>query len=45
MRQEMSCARAEELLSDYQDGSLAEPLRTEVEDHLASCAACPGLLE
>ena len=45
MTEAMSCTRAEELLSDFQDGTLAEPLRTEVQDHLASCEACRSLLE
>jgi Putative zinc-finger len=45
MRAEMTCARAEELLSDQIDATLAEPLRTELQDHLASCAACRSLHE
>jgi anti-sigma factor RsiW len=45
MRDEMTCARAEELLSDHLDGSLAEPLRSELEGHLAACAACRSLHE
>ena len=43
MRVEMTCARAEELLSDHVEATLAEPLRTELQDHLASCAACRSL--
>ena len=39
----MKCGRAEELLSDHLDGTLDEPLRGEIQDHLASCAACRGL--
>ncbi|HZD80963.1 MAG TPA: zf-HC2 domain-containing protein [Actinomycetota bacterium] len=30
----------EELLAEYVDGSLAEPRRVEVEDHLAVCSRC-----
>ena len=45
MRQEMTCARAEELLSDHLDGTLAEPLHTELQGHLASCAPCRSLRE
>ena len=43
MRQEMTCARAEELLSDHLEASLDEPLRGELESHLATCASCPRL--
>ncbi|HEY6547331.1 MAG TPA: zf-HC2 domain-containing protein [Vicinamibacteria bacterium] len=45
MREDMTCARAEELLSDHQEGTLAEPLRRELEKHLAGCAACRALRE
>ena len=45
MRQEMTCARAEELLSDHLEGTLAEPLQTELQNHLASCATCRSLHE
>ena len=45
MRDDMTCARAEELLSDHLDGTLAEPLHTELQNHLASCATCQGLRE
>ena len=41
----MTCARAEELLSDHLDGTLAEPLHTELQGHLASCAPCRSLRE
>ena len=45
MREGMTCARAEELLSDHLDGTLAEPLHTELQGHLASCAPCRSLRE
>ena len=45
MREGMTCARAEELLSDHLDATLAEPLRTELQDHLASCLPCRSLRE
>lgn len=41
----MTCARAEELLSDHLEGSLAEPLRGELQEHLATCASCPRVRE
>lgn len=44
MRDLLDCTRAEELLSDYQEGQLPEPLRADVEGHLASCPRCPQLL-
>jgi Putative zinc-finger len=37
------CARAEELLSDHLEGVLDPLLARELEDHLASCAACRDL--
>lgn len=39
----MNCLRAEELLSDYQEGELHELLRRELEGHLAACANCAPL--
>jgi putative zinc finger protein len=39
----MNCLRAEELLSDYQEGELHELMRRELEAHLATCANCPPL--
>lgn len=44
MRDVLDCARAEELLPDYQEGQLPAPLRGDVERHLATCARCPELL-
>ena len=40
MRDGMSCGRAEELLSDHHEGSLEEPLLSELSDHLAACEKC-----
>ena len=45
MREGMTCARTEELLSDHLDATLAEPLHTELQDHLASCLPCRSLRE
>ena len=45
MREGMTCARSEELLSDHLDGTLAEPLHTELQTHLASCTPCRSLRE
>lgn len=39
----MNCPRAEELFSDYREGSLAAPLARELENHLDECAACREL--
>ena len=44
MRDVLDCARAEELFSDYREGALPAPLRADLETHLATCTACPGLL-
>jgi anti-sigma factor RsiW len=43
MREDMACARAEELLSDQLDGTLGEPMRGELQGHLSGCAACRSL--
>jgi Putative zinc-finger len=45
MRDDMACARAEELLTDHLEGTLAEPLRGELDAHLLACAACRALRE
>lgn len=36
----MTCSEVQEKLSAYYDGELAEPLRSEVAEHLAGCADC-----
>lgn len=41
----MKCRRSEELWSDYLEETLSRPLTKDLEDHLAECSACPGLLE
>ncbi len=41
----MDCRRAEELLSDHFEGTLAEPLLSDLERHLLECAACRALRE
>lgn len=45
MRNDMTCARAEELLSDHLEGTLQEPLLSELVAHLGVCAACSTLRE
>lgn len=40
----MTCARAEQLLSDHLEGALAEPLRSELQRHLAACVSCTRVL-
>ena len=45
MKDTLDCARAEELLSDHDEGALEGTLRTDLERHLATCARCPELLE
>jgi hypothetical protein len=44
MRDVLDCARAEELFSDYRENALPAPLRADLENHLSTCTACPGLL-
>lgn len=39
----MDCRRAEELLSDHYEETLAEPLLAELERHLGACGACAAL--
>jgi anti-sigma factor RsiW len=39
----MDCARAEELLSDHLDGTLGEPLASELRTHLRMCPDCREL--
>jgi anti-sigma factor RsiW len=39
------CGRTQELLSDRLEGSLEEPLRREVEAHLAQCTECRPLAD
>jgi hypothetical protein len=45
MRDVLDCVRAEELFSDYREDALPAPLRADLENHLATCAACPPLLQ
>jgi hypothetical protein len=40
----MDCARAEELLSDYADGTLDALLVSDLEAHLSGCPRCPQLV-
>jgi len=41
----LRCEEVEELLSEHVDGSLDAPTAASVEAHLASCEACPPLLD
>jgi anti-sigma factor RsiW len=41
----LDCARAEELLSDHYEGALEDPLREDLERHLASCSRCRELAD
>ncbi len=41
----MTCEELVRALSDYIDGALSEPLRTAVENHVASCGDCHVVLE
>ncbi|HVR72037.1 MAG TPA: zf-HC2 domain-containing protein [Vicinamibacteria bacterium] len=43
MKDALDCGRAEELFSDHLDGALADPLRADLERHLASCGRCGEL--
>lgn len=43
MRDEMTCARAEELLSDDLEGILSEPLSSELAAHLGTCPKCSAV--
>jgi predicted anti-sigma-YlaC factor YlaD len=39
----MDCAESINLLSDLQDGSLDDTLRTQVQSHLALCPPCANI--
>jgi anti-sigma factor RsiW len=41
----LDCARAQELLSDHLEGLLEEPLRGDLQGHLAGCPACSELAQ
>lgn len=45
MKDVLDCTRAEELFSDYREDALPAPLRADLENHLATCAVCPPLLQ
>jgi anti-sigma factor RsiW len=42
---EITCRELVELVSDYFDGRLPEPVRTRFEDHLELCPGCVTYLE
>ena len=44
MTSDMTCDRADELLPDWMDGTLAEPARARVAAHLDTCARCASLV-
>jgi predicted anti-sigma-YlaC factor YlaD len=41
----MDCAKSLELLSEFRDGVLEEPLYVEVQTHLAVCHPCAGVFQ
>jgi predicted anti-sigma-YlaC factor YlaD len=41
----MDCAKSLELLSDFRDGVLEEPLYIEVKTHLTFCNPCAGVFQ
>jgi Putative zinc-finger len=41
----MDCAKSLELLSDFRDGVLEEPLSMEVRTHLTLCVPCAGVFQ
>ncbi|HLA79069.1 MAG TPA: zf-HC2 domain-containing protein, partial [Vicinamibacteria bacterium] len=44
MRSALDCAQAQELFSDYREGSLNALLRDDLEQHLSRCSDCRQLL-
>ena len=42
---EMTCKELVELVTEYLEGTLAEDLRTRMEQHLAGCDGCTNYLE
>jgi anti-sigma factor RsiW len=42
---DLTCAEAVELVTDYLEGALPEPLRERFERHLAGCEACDSYLD
>jgi len=45
MDSEMTCKELVELVTEYLEGTLAEDLRTRLEQHLAGCDGCTNYLE
>lgn len=41
----MDCGRSLELLSDFREGSLEEPERVEVREHLDACRPCANIFQ
>lgn len=39
----MDCTESLPLLSEFHDGALDDPLRTQVQAHLAGCTPCTGV--
>jgi anti-sigma factor RsiW len=42
---DLACTEEVELITDYLEGALAEPMRRRVEAHLATCPGCTEYLE
>ncbi|HYJ76070.1 MAG TPA: zf-HC2 domain-containing protein [Kineosporiaceae bacterium] len=43
--EEVACRQVVELVTDYLEGDLPEPLRSAVERHLATCPPCVAYVE
>ena len=44
MDEEMTCKELVELVTDYLEGTLAEDVRMQMEDHLSRCDGCTNYL-
>lgn len=45
MDDEMTCKELVELVTDYLEGTLPDPLRMKLENHVAGCDGCTNYLE
>jgi predicted anti-sigma-YlaC factor YlaD len=41
----ITCKQALESLVDYLEGSMTPEVKREIEQHLADCGCCPGVIE
>ena len=44
-RHRIGCREVEELIDEYIDGEMAQPLVSRVEQHLSSCEGCRGIVD